>query len=90
MQLEHDDLRAEPHDPIEIFALTPAQVASKVTELGHPPGTHAAAILVQAQNEHYTEIVEENGILGPVALLGAVEGEQLNRSVSTLTNSYHA
>jgi len=76
----------QPYDPtaegrFNTFALTPVQVEMKVSELGHPPGTHAASILLQAQREGHSEITHAEGVLGIVALLGAVDGEQLNRSV---------
>jgi len=79
----------QPHDPTaddpgrsNPFALTPVQVEMKVSELGYPPGTHAASIFLQAQyDSSQNEIKDAEGVLGIVALLGAVEGEQLNRSV---------
>jgi len=76
----------QPYDPTadgtsNTFALTPVQVEMKVSDLGCPPGTHAASILLQAQCESHNEIKDAEGIIGIVALLGAVEGEQLNRSV---------
>jgi hypothetical protein len=63
------------------FQCTEMQMKEKISELGNPPGTHAAAILLRAQRERYNEIKDTKGIVGIVALLGAVEREECNRSV---------
>ncbi|KAG0563617.1 hypothetical protein KC19_8G045600 [Ceratodon purpureus] len=63
------------------FDCTLMQMAAKISLLGDPPGTHAAAILLQAQRERYSEIKDVKGIVGIVALLGAVEKEDYNRAL---------
>lgn len=87
------NIQGQRHDPtvegrLGTFELTPVQVEMKISELGHPPGTHAATILLQAQHEGHSEIMDTQGIIGIVALLGAVEGEQLNRYSVFNTQKY--
>lgn len=65
---------------ITLGCSTPAQVEMQIAQLGHPPGTHAAAILLHAQRQQDRRIMDE--VVGVVALLGAVENEQINRSTA--------
>lgn len=67
-------------DNVSTFDRTLTQMAEIISKLGNPPGTHAAAILLQAQRERYSEIKDAKGIIGIVALLAAVEKEECNRS----------
>ena len=62
------------------FGCTQTQMAAKISKLGNPPGTHAAAIFLKAQDERHNEIKDAKGIIGIVSLLGAVEKEEHNRS----------
>ena len=54
-------------------------MAMEISKLGNPPGTHAAAIFLQAQQEQYRGFKYVD-IIGIVALLGTVKDEGLNRS----------
>lgn len=71
-----------------ILGCTADQVELQIANLSDPPGTNAATIVLHAQREKHSEISED--IIGIVALLGAVETEELNRSaLPTLIYVYH-
>lgn len=67
-------------DCFSTFECTAKQMEVTISRLGNPPGTHAAAMFLQAKHEQYIGFKDVEDIIGIVALLGTVKDEDLNRS----------
>lgn len=80
-QLEPYNTSMEIDNPGNILGCsTPTHVEMQIAKLGDPPGSTAASMFLEARRQQDCGTMSD--IIGIVALLGAVEKEEINRSTA--------